>query len=165
MSWDDHRCGGWPRIELENPDGTHCETSERSLSAGYSLVWSLGEGLKRCSNMAVTKNTTAYIKTSSGDDFCPMNLFIFPTVGPIYTTGNIMTWYDYYKTNGRKHRLRECRTVRPVEKKRRRRRRIPVGHLSKLFDLIGKVKDGVEWGQTLGIIPESSIPEKYICIE
>ena len=126
--------------------------------------------------MVVTKNTTAYIKTSSGDDFCPKNVFIFPMVGPIYTTGDITTWYDYYKTNGRKHRLKKCRTVRPVEQKRRRRRS-PNGlkSLKSVFDLIGNIKDGVEWGQILGIIPESDIPEsdipesdipeKYECIE
>ena len=170
MSWADHRCGGWPSIELKNPDGTHCETAERSLSAGDTLVWSLAEGLKNCSNMVVTQNTTLYIKTSSGDDLCPKNVFIFPTVGPVYTTGDIYTWYDYYKTNGRKHRLLECRTVRPVEQQRRRRRR-GVGSLifhglswlRELYDLIGDVQEVIEWAQTLGIIPESDV--QYECIE
>ena len=63
ISWNDHNCGGWSSIKLENPDGTHCETNEKSLSAGDTLEWSLTEGgLKGCSNMVVTQNTTLYIE-------------------------------------------------------------------------------------------------------
>ena len=38
-SWDNLNCGGYVYVKLENPDGSHCETSERSLTAGDTLVW------------------------------------------------------------------------------------------------------------------------------
>ena len=66
MSWDTLECGGYPSIKLENADGTHCETSQKSLAAGDTLGWSFLEGgLKNCSNMVVKKNTMVYIKTNS----------------------------------------------------------------------------------------------------
>ena len=111
-SWDDHNCGGWSSIKLENPDGTHCETNEKSLSAGATLVWSLHEGLKSCSDMVVTQNTTVYIQTTSYNDFCPKNLLVTSVNGPAYTTNEISDWYDKGKTNNKKHTLQECKSTR-----------------------------------------------------
>ena len=113
MSWDDYNCGGYPSIKLENPDGTHCETSEMSLDAGDTMVWSMTEGdLKNCSNMVVNKNTNLYITTSSGGDFCPKNVLVTPVEGPEYTTNEINDWYDRHKTNNKKHTLQESKEAR-----------------------------------------------------
>ena len=112
-SWDDYDCGGWSSIKLENPDGTHCETSEKSISAGDTLIWSLPEGgLQSCSNIVATQNTTLYIQTSSRNDFCPKNVLVKTRKGPTYKTNEISNWYDKDKTNNRKHTLQECKNTR-----------------------------------------------------
>ena len=113
ISWNDHNCGGWSSIKLENPDGTHCETNEKSLSAGDTLEWSLTEGgLKGCSNMVVTQNTTLYIQTSSSNDFCPKYVWVTPVKGLAYKTNEISDWYDKGKTINKKHTLQECKSTR-----------------------------------------------------
>ena len=113
LSWDDYDCGGWSSIKLENPDGTHCETSEKSVSAGDTLLWSLTEGdLKSCLNMVVTENTTLYIQTSSRNDFCPKYVLVKPVQGPAYKTNEISNWYDQRLTNNKKHTLQERKNTR-----------------------------------------------------
>ena len=98
-------------MKLVNPDGTHCKTTEKDLDAGDTLVWSVGQGLGNCSNMVVTPNSTLYIQTSSGNDFCPKNVLITPVEeGPAYVTNEISDWYDKDKTNNKKHKLREGKT-------------------------------------------------------
>ena len=112
ISWDDYDCGGWPSIKLENPDGTHCETEERSLAAGATLLWSFYEDYDSCWNMSVTENTILYIKTSSGNDFCPKRILVTLVNGPAYITNEISEWYDKDKTNNKKHLLQECKNTR-----------------------------------------------------
>ena len=110
MSWDDDDCGGWPSIKLENPDGTHCETDERSLAAGATLLWSIH--FDSCWNMSVTQDTILYIQTSSGNDFCPKRILVKLVNGPAYITNEISDWYDKDKTNNKKHLLKECKNTR-----------------------------------------------------
>ena len=110
-SWDNINCGGYPSVKVENPDGTHCETTEKAMHAGDTLVWSEGQGLKpSCSDMVVTLDSTLYIQTSSGNDFCPKSVSITPLEGPEYMTSEISDWYDKDKTNNKEHTLREGKT-------------------------------------------------------
>ena len=96
---------------MENPDGTHCETSELSLNAGDTLVWSWNRGdLKNCYNMEVTKNTKLFIKTSSEGDFCPKQVLVRPVNGPDYITNDIYGWYNKDNTNNRMHELHESKS-------------------------------------------------------
>ena len=111
MSWDDNYCGGWPRIRLENSDGTDCETNEKYLAAGATVVWSFHEGLDSCSNMMVTQNTTLFIQTSSRNDFCPKNVLVTPVNGPAYTTNKISDWYAKETTNNKMHLLQESKST------------------------------------------------------
>ena len=108
-TWGSINCGGYPSIKLENPDGTHCKTTEKDLNPGNTGVWSVGEGLDDCLNMVVTLDSTLYIQTSSGNDFCPKNVLITPVEGPAYVTNEITDWYDK-DNNNKEHKLRECET-------------------------------------------------------
>ena len=108
-TWDSDYCGGYPSLKLENPDGTHCETIEKDLDPGDTLVWSVGQGLGTCMNMVVTLDSTLYIQTSSGNDFCPKKVSIIPAEGPAYVTNEISDWYDK-GNNNKRHTLQECKT-------------------------------------------------------
>ena len=108
-TWGSINCGGYPSVKLANPDGTHCKTVEKDFNPGDTVVWS-GQGLANCRTMELTLNSTLYIQTSSGNDFCPKNVVITPKEGPAYAVINeISDWYDKDKTNNKSHKLRECK--------------------------------------------------------
>ena len=56
-TWDSTNCGGYPSVKVVNPDGTNCQTIEKDLNAGETLVWS-EEGddfiVGSCSTIVVT---------------------------------------------------------------------------------------------------------------
>ena len=108
-SWDNYFCGGYGiSVKVVNPDGTQCMTDKvEGMSAGDTLNWSwFSGGLKSsCSGTVVTSDSTLYIQSDSGDDFCPKWAWVTTDKGAKYgITKRINTWYDY-QTNNKAHRL------------------------------------------------------------
>ena len=101
-TWSSNDCGGYGvRVKVVNPGGETCTTSEKDLSKGETLAWR-PQGCD-CASMEVTTDSTVYIQTDHGDDFCPEKVFI-KSPDSMYETPKIMDWYDN-ASNDKKHKI------------------------------------------------------------
>ena len=101
-TWSSNDCGGYGvRVKVVNAGGETCLTSEKDFSKGEELVWNPEGG--DCANMEVTTNSTVYIQTDHGNDFCPEFVYI-KTPDGMYETHKLSRWYDY-QSNDKEHKI------------------------------------------------------------
>ena len=102
IMWSSNNCGGYGvRVKVVNPGGETCLTSDKDVSKGKELVWRpQGDD---CDTMEVTTDSTIYIQTDHGNDFCPEVVFI-KTPDNMYATPKISDWYDK-QSNDKKHKV------------------------------------------------------------
>ena len=109
-SWSSINCGGEGiRLKVVNPDGTSCLTSPKDMKRGETLLWSAQQGLEGdCLSMVISEDSSLYIQSSTGDDFCPEYVWITTEEeGQVYKTSNISAWHGRDKTNTEKHELKK----------------------------------------------------------
>ena len=108
-SWSSINCGGEGiRLKVVNPDGTSCLTSPKNMRKGETLLWAAKQDLDGdCLSMVISEDSSLYIQSSTGDDFCPEYVWITTEEGHVYKTSKISAWHDRDKTNSVKHELKK----------------------------------------------------------